>query len=115
MKLYGGLAVAVALGLVGCSNAPRFTISNRSNVELTNVIVSGAGFSQRIGSLAAGAQFRFKSRPGGESGVALSFDAEGRHIHTSEQGYVRPASGYRVAVIVAKDLSVSVASALNTY
>ena len=113
MKLSRGLVVTVALGLAGCSSAPLFTITNQSDVDLTNVVASGAGFSQQIGSLAAGAQFRFQIRPRTDSGVMLSFNAQGRHIQTLEQGYVQPGSGYRVAVIIAKDFTVSVASALN--
>ena len=101
--------------LGGCSRAPVVTITNRSPIALTNIVVSGSGFSERIDSIAAGSERRFTVRPYGKSGVRVAFDAGGQHIDAGEQGYFEAGGGYRVAVTVQSDLKVSVSSDLRSY
>jgi hypothetical protein len=109
------IILAAIVALAGCSRAPVVTITNRSTNALANVVVTGSGFSNRIDSIAAGAEQRLPVRPRGESGVRIVFDADGRHIDTGEQGYFEAGGGYRVAVTVAPDLKVSVSSDLRSY
>ena len=101
--------------LAACSSAPVITITNRSPIELTNIVVSGSGFSERIDSIAAGSERRLTVHPRGESGVRVAFDAGGQHIDVGEQGYFEAGGGYRVAVTVQPDLKVSVSSDLQSY
>ena len=109
------LILAAIVTLAGCSRAPVLTITNRSTNALANVVVSGSGFSNRIDSIAAGAESRLTVRPRGESGIRIAFDAGGQHIDSGEQGYFEASGGYRVAVTVAPDLKVSVSSDLESY
>ena len=90
MQCYRILMLAWVVALAGCSPSPVVTITNHSPVALNNVVVSGSGFSERIESIAAGAEHRVTARPRGESGL-------------------------RVAVTVQSDLKVSVSSDLGGY
>ena len=101
--------------VAGCSRAPVITISNQSSVTLSNLVVSGSGFSARVGEIAAGRQRKLTVRPSGESGVRVVFDAGSQHIDTGEQDYFEAGGGYRVAVTVHPDLKVSVSSNLRGY
>jgi len=107
--------LAAIVALVGCSRAPVVTITNRSTNALANVVVSGSGFTNRIDSIAAGAESRLTVRPRGESGVRIEFDARGQRVDSGEQGYFESGGGYRVAVTVEPDLKVSVSSDLRSY
>ena len=109
--------IAAIVALAGCSRtSPVVIITNRSTNALANVVISGSGFTNRIDSIAAGAQSRlFTVRPRGQSGVRIAFDAGGQHIDSGEQGYFEAGDGYRVAITVAPDLKVSVSSDLRSY
>jgi hypothetical protein len=103
----GVIILAAILACIGCS-APVLTISNRSSVVLSNVVVSGSGFSDRIESIAAGAERRLTVHPSGDTGVKLTFDVGGQHVDTGEQGYFEASGGYRVSVTVGTNMNVSV-------
>ena len=109
------ILLATIVALAGCSRAPVITVSNRSTNRLANVVVSGSGFSNRIDSLAAGAQSRFTVRPLGESGLRISFDAGGQRIDVDDLAYIEASGGYRVAVTVQPDLKVSASSNIRGY
>ena len=108
------LLTAVA-ALDGCSRAPVVSITNRSTNALASGVVSGAGFTNLIAKIEAGALSRLTVHPRGESGVRIAFDAGGQHVDTAEQGYFEAGGGYRVAVTVEPDLKVSVSSTLRRY
>lgn len=114
MQITRIIILAAIVALVGCSRAPVVTITNHSAVTLSNVVVSGSGFSNRIGSIAAGAEHRLTVRPSGESGVRIAFDAGSQHVDSGQQGYIEASGGYRVAATVSTNLSVSV-SYLGSY
>jgi len=96
------------LALAGCSRPAVVTIANRSPVTITNVVVSGSGFSKRIERIPPDSELELSVRPQGKSGIRISFDASGPHIAPREQGYFE--SGYRVKVTIEPDLQVLVAS-----
>ena len=101
--------------LAGCSLETGLTVANHSSGVITNISISGSGFSERIDRLAAGAERRLSIHPRGESGARVAFDTGGRHIHIGEQGYFEAGGSYRVAVIIEPDLNVTVSSELETY
>ncbi|MEY4690497.1 MAG: hypothetical protein RIT19_822 [Verrucomicrobiota bacterium] len=104
-------AVFAFMALVsGCSPSPRVSVTNRSPHALTNVVVSGAGFSQRVPVLEPGQSVRWQVEPSGDSGLSLRFDAAGRTIDSGKQGYFEPRSHYRVDAVVQPDLNVTVAT-----
>ena len=108
------IVAAVAL-LAGCSRAPVLTLANRSKLTLSNVVVSGSGFSNRIDSVASGTECSLTIHPRGKSGVNVAFDAAGQHIDSGEQGYFEDNGSYRVRAVVSTNLSVSVRSDLRSY
>jgi hypothetical protein len=42
------MLVVSTVGLAGCSGSAIITVSNRSDAALTDVVVSGSGFSEHI-------------------------------------------------------------------
>lgn len=114
MQISHIIGFAVVLVFSGCSRGPGVTITNHSILTLSNVVVSGSGFSERIGNIAPGTQHRLTVHPQGESGLRVEFDADGRHIDSGQQGYFE-AGGYRVTATVSTNLSVAVSSDLSSY
>ena len=107
------LVCLVAATLVACGGHPVITVTNRSNMTLENLVVSGSGFTHNIASLAAGAQSSFSPRSRGDSGIRLAFDALGKRHSTPEKGYFEAAGGYRVSVFIDADFKVTVNSTLK--
>lgn len=101
------MAVSVLAAVAGCSRAPTLILRNQSSLILSNVVVSGTGFSERIPTLPAGAEHRLQLKPTGESGVRLTFDAGTQRVDSGSQGYVEPRGGYRVMLTVGTNLNVS--------
>lgn len=112
MKSLGWPLCAALLGMVGCSGKPEFGITNRSSHRLTNIVVSGAGFSESIGSLASGANANFTATPTNNSRLKVSFDADDKRIEAIQQGYVSQGS-FRITILINDDFTVSVSSALR--
>lgn len=107
--------VAMLAGSAGCSRAPLITLRNESSLTLSNVVVSGSGFSEDVGTIAVGGTHRLRVRPRGESGVRMVFDAGTQHVDSGAEGYFEPGGGYRVAVTVRTNLTVSVSEELRGY
>jgi len=105
-----GLALAA-----GCSRAPVITIKNQSSLTISNIVVSGSGFTNRIAAIPAGSEHRLTVRPTGESGLHLAFDAGTQHIDSGSQGYFEAGGGYRVTASVGTNLTVSVSEVLGAY
>jgi hypothetical protein len=110
-----GLAALAAGALSGCSEAPFITLTNRSTVELSDIVVSGAGFSQRIDRLAPGAHSDFTIHPDEQTGVRVTFLADGKRVERPESGYVRARGRYVVAVVIEPALTMTVTSVVPTY
>ena len=113
MRYFVGLALVFVLA--GCSRETGLLVANHSSGVVTNIRVSGSGFSERIDRLAAGAEYRLSIHPRGESGARVAFEAGGRHIDAGEQGYFEGGGSYRVVVIIEPDLHVTVSSELEQY
>lgn len=109
------VAVAMLMAATGCSRAPVLTIKNQSSLTLSNVVVSGTGFSERIASISAGDEHRLRVRPQGESGVRLVFDAGMQHVDSGAQGYFESGGGYHITATVGTNLSVSVSEEPRKY
>jgi hypothetical protein len=100
--------VALALSVVSCSRGPVVTIRNDSGGELQNVVISGSGFSENIGTLPPAATHSFSPRVRGESGIRVQFDAAGEHHDSGEQDYFEAGEPYRVSVTVDQQIKVAV-------
>lgn len=106
------LLLSILALFVGCSRAPKLTVTNRSAVELTNVVATGTGFTQAIGSIPPGGQRSVSLNPSGETGIRLDFDANGKHFSSTPQGYFENSSGYKITATVAPDFTVTVETKL---
>jgi hypothetical protein len=102
------IAGSVCLGLAGCSRSPVITVRNQSTQTVSNLVVSGTGFAERLGPLAAGAEHTFRIRPTGDSGVRVAFDAGAKHVDSSEQGYLEASGGYRLSATIETNLAVKI-------
>ena len=102
------ILLAALTAVTGCSRSPVITVKNQSSLTLSNVVVSGSGFSTRIAKIPAGSEHRLTVRPSGDSGVRLVFDAGTQHIDSGSQGYFEAGGGYRVTATVDTNLSVSI-------
>src|SRR5689334_22374062 len=95
------LAAALVLSLSGCGReliGPKVVISNRSDRNLDNVMLSGSGFVTSIGPINAGSVASATLHPTGESSLRVSFDADGRHVDSGEHGYFENNVLYKIAV-----------------
>ena len=108
MHIYRAIIFGAALTLSGCSDSAVVTITNRSSIVLSNVVVLGSGFTNRFASIAAGAKQQFAVLPRGESGLRVAFDAAGQRIDSGENGYFE--ARYGVSAVIGTNLSVSVSS-----
>lgn len=102
------ILVATLVTASGCSRAPVITIANQSSLTLSNLVVAGTGFAERVGDLPPDGTREVRVRPSGESGVRLTFDAGTKRVDSGSQGYFEAGGGYRVAVTVGTNLSVLV-------
>ena len=93
---------------------PRLKIVNRSGVELQDLRLEGAGFSEGLGTLSAGASRWIEVQPTGESGVYVSFIADGQPYRSDYEGYFERSGGYRLIIMIDKDFQVRARNAILT-
>jgi len=111
MQLARVVILAALAAAAGCSRAPVITIQNQTSLTLSNLVVSGSGFTDRIELIPPGAEHRLTVRPSGESGVRLVFDAGStQQVDSGTQGYIEAGGGYRVTVTVDTNLGVTISS-----
>jgi LEA14-like dessication related protein len=73
--------------LSGCVSSVPVTIANNSRAQLGNVVVSGSGFSESVGAIAAGGRVTAHVRPPGETQLKVAFEVDGQRYSamTSER------------------------------
>lgn len=99
----------------GCARQPQLTVINQSSTPLTNLVVSGAGFSVNFGTLAPGEQTRVGVSPLGESSLRLKFDAGGRRYSVAPNCYFENSPLYRVTATIGPDFTVKVDVRIEKY
>ncbi len=107
------LAVVIMLGLTACSRKPELTVRNNSGMTITDVVISGSGFTEKLGDIRSGGSANIKVSPTSESGLRLAFDANGSRHNPPEDGYLEASPYYRVTATVAPDFSVKVETQTN--
>ena len=107
------LSLLLLSGVPGCSRHPQVTVRNNSGVTITNVVISGHGFSEKLRDIVPGGSERAALRPTADSGLRLAFDANGTRHSPPENGYLEASPHYRVTAIVAADFSVKVESSIQ--
>jgi hypothetical protein len=103
------------LGMVGCSRGPVVTVANHSGVTLSNVVVSGRGFSEQISALTPAEERQIVVHPRGESDIRLTFEASGRKIDSGGANYFENSSNYRISLTVGTNLDIVSSSRLKQY
>ena len=96
-----------------CSRHPRVTVVNASADPLTDLVLSGSGFSELLGSLAPGEQKTVEVRPSADTGLALNFEAKSTTHTPPADGYFEASGLYRVRATVQPDFSVKVESEIR--
>jgi hypothetical protein len=96
-----------------CSRHPRVTVVNASADPLTNLVLSGSGFSELLGSLAPGEQKTVEVRPSADTGLAVTFEAKSTTHTPPADGYFEASGLYRVRATVQPDFSVKVESEIR--
>src|SRR3954469_16410548 len=89
-------SVAASLVLVGCSAQNQLVVINQSNLQLRDVVVSGSGFSEQVGTIAPHQERRLVIHCRGESGLKLTFKADGKDVSFGPDGYFEGSGGYRM-------------------
>ena len=94
--------------LSGCASGIPISIANHSAYALTDITISGSGFSESVSALPPGGSEILHARPRGEnSGVKVSFAANGQR-HSSMSGYEENEVLSAVSITVADDLSITI-------
>lgn len=101
MRISRLFILTAVVALAGCSRAPVVTVTNHSAGTLSNIVVSGSGFSEHIDSIAPGGDHKLTVHPKGETGVRVAFDAGGQHVDSGEQGYFEAGGEERRIAFVA--------------
>ena len=95
---------------IGCASGTPITVINQSDVPLEDVVLSGSGFSEHIGSVGPHAEARVLVKSQGELGVTVHFKARGEPVSFGPDGYFEAGGGYVVTITVSPRLSVNVTS-----
>jgi len=90
-------------------------LRNDAPQTVSNLVVSGTGFTERIGTVRAGEGRRFVVRPTGESGVRIEFEAGGRRVDSGSQGYIEPRGGSRIRAVIGTNLDVRISDSPSRY
>ena len=90
-------------------------MKNESNTVISNVIVSGTGFSQTITAIPPLRSASVSVRPAGESGVSLSFSTPQGLVSTNHLGYIETQGGYWAEFIVAADYSIRFKNGISVF
>lgn len=109
------LVLVFVVGLTACSKSPVVKVENQSSVTVSNVVVSGNGFSQTIRSIAPGKTHQLTVLPAGETGVRLTFDAGEKRMDSGAQNYFEANSSYRVHTVINSNLTVTTTTDLKHY
>lgn len=111
--MFAVLLCLAALG--GCARQPRLTVLNQSSAPLSNLVVSGSGFSETLGALAPGEKVRIGVSPSGDSALRFEFDAGGKHHSSAPDCYFEGSPLYRVTATIGPDFTVKVDVGIEEY
>ncbi len=113
--LFAGLAIIGIVYIALRPHYPEIRVSNNSIFPITNVILSGSGFSQHISSIPPNTSITRKVIPRGESGLAIEFEVNFKKIQKTDLAYLEAAGGYNAHIEINRNLEISCDSSLETY
>jgi hypothetical protein len=106
------IIIAAAL-LTGCISGVPVSIENQSSSDLTEVVVSGKGFSESVGKVRAGGSELIHIHPKGETQVKVAFTVDGQRYSGTLEGTIENDNVNSVKATVGADFSVSVVAELR--
>ena len=101
--------------LTACSRTTSISLENRSSRVLEADVIKGRGFRQALGQISPGAIATAEVEPTGESGLAISFVANGRSVDLPAIGYFEGGGQYKVKAVVTPALAATVEADLRSY
>jgi len=101
------IIIAAAL-LAGCISGVPVSIENQSSSDLTEVVVSGKGFSESVGTVHAGRSELFHIRPKGETQVKVAFVVDGQRYTGMLEGTIENDNVNTIKATVSADFSISI-------
>jgi hypothetical protein len=107
------LVIAVAVLLSGCVSGVPVSIANQSSSDLTNVVVSGKGFSESVGTIRAGGSAIVRVRPKGESGVKVAFEVNGQRYFATDPDFIENDNVNTVEATVDADFSIVIKTSVR--
>jgi hypothetical protein len=111
------LSVAFTVAVLAASAAlifwdpcvrPEITVANASGQRISDLVISGVGFQEALGSLEPGQSTARPVECAAESGLKVSFNALGVSHSTDDLAYLESCGGYRVQLKVESNYSVTV-------
>jgi hypothetical protein len=90
-----------------CYAAPVIILKNDSGKRMSNILLSGSGFSQTVASLEPHSTTSVVVYPQGESGLKIEFAIEEKSHMKDDLAYLQRFGGYCVTVRVAADLAIT--------
>jgi len=102
------LALALFIGACGALHEPTIRVHNEATEVLTDVRLTGTSFQTTIASVLPGQTHEVRVSARGETGVAVSFVANGNRLNVPEQGYFENSGWYIVDVTISKEHQVTV-------
>jgi hypothetical protein len=106
-------AMAVLLLLGGCVSGVPVSVSNGSSEPLTQVTVSGKGFSESMGRIAPGATETINIRPRTATKVRVAFEAAGQRYAATTEDEIENDTINTVKLIVGADFSLVIETPLR--
>jgi len=111
-KLACGFGLAVVLIAVLCTaqwlglfRSPVVIIRNESPVAVNNVVVSGTGFSEHVGTITSGGEITVSMHPDGDSFIRIKFTAGQKQFDSGDQEYIA-GNGDRFTATIDRNLKV---------
>ena len=109
-----GLVLIIAATLLaGCISGVPVSIENQSPSDLTDVVVSGKGFSESVGRVRAGGSELVRIHPRGETQVKVAFAVDGQRYSGTLESTIDNDNVNTVKATVGADFSVSVVAELR--
>jgi hypothetical protein len=95
-----------ALSVATCSKRASVSIRNRAHTEVLDVRIEGRCFREEVGALAPGGSATVRVKPCGESGLQVTFSADGKIHRSPPVGYIEASSFYSLQLSIEPDLTV---------
>lgn len=105
---FGVLAAAITLWWFTTGDNVSVNVRNHSHKYVENIVVSGHGFSCRLGGMGVPGGWAFSARPRFRFDVRMAFDVDGRHYDLPGHTWMLPFGDSLVTVWLDEELKLHV-------